>query len=285
MRLDRLAVLGLATFIASEANRDAQAAFLADANSQVTVDERNGLTVWRVNNTADNVFLSNYYLRVGSTGNELALRDALGVPVVSTSGTNRVTLTYENASLRAVVDYTLAGGPAGSFDSRISSSISLTNLSGGALDLHLFQYSDFDLAFDQARQLDQLRFLSPSSLVQYRAGTPYLLEASVGTAPTHYQATSSFIDFYLKFFLDQDGPTTLNDTPGIGQLFPEPASDSAFAFQWDRTLAAGGNFAVASQFRLGTVPEPSSVVMTAIGCAGLGIVGRRRSRSSGGRSA
>lgn len=254
----------------------ARAAVLTDGNSTATVVARNGMTVWRVNGTADNVFLSNYYLRVGPAGNEFALQDLLGAPTEVLSGTNRVTFTYQNAALRAVVEYTLTGGPAGVFDSRVASSVTLTNLGTGPADIHLFQYSDFDLKFDQASQLDQLRFTSPSSVVQTRAGTDFQLSASVGPAPTHYQGTDNFLDFYFKFFVDQDGPTTLNDTPAVGPVFPNPPKDSAFAFQWDRTLAAGESFRVGADFRLAAVPEPAS--LTLAGLAAVGLVARAARR-------
>jgi hypothetical protein len=261
----------------------AAATILTNGNSSVTIDDRNGMTVWRVNNTADNVFLSNYYLRVGDTGQQLALKDALGTPVVTTTGTNQVSLTYANSSLRAVVDYTLVGGASGAFDSRVSSSATLTNLGTDALDIHLFQYSDFDLKFDQANQLDQLRFWGPSSLTQYRSGTPYQLEASVGPDVSHYQGTDDFFSFYSIFFLGQGGPVTLNDTPSIGTLFPSPPKDSAFAFQWDRGLAAGASFRVDSRFQLTAVPEPSSLILAAAGLGAIVMVRRRPFKSHGTR--
>lgn len=265
-------MLALAMLLAPQAARGDFA--LTDGNSVTTISDRNGMTVWKVNNTADNVFLSNYYVRVGATGNELALRDLLGAPTAEVVGSNQVTLTYSGSTLRAVVNYTLTGGAPGVFDSRVASSITLTNLGATSLDLHLFQYSDFDLTFDQSNQLDQIRYLSPSSLIQYRAGTPYHLEASVGTAPTHYQATSNFLDFYFKFFFDQDGPTTLNDTPSVGALFPDPPTDSAFAFQWDRGLESGASFRVDSSFRLSSVPEPSGFLLLSLGSIGSACLAR-----------
>lgn len=276
MRLHHLASVSLGALLTLIGSGNARAAtLLTDANSQVTVDNRNGMTVWKVNNTADNVFLSNYYIRLGATGNEFALSQALGAPVVQLIGSNRVTLTYQKDSLLAVVEYRLTGGMPGAFDSRVDTSIALSNLGSSPLDLHLFQYSDFDLKFDQSAQLDQIRYRSRSSLIQYRSGTYLGLLADVDTEPTHYQATSDFLDFYFKFFLDQDGPTTLNDTPGIGLLFPDPAKDSAFAFQWDRELAAGETFRVASSFRLTAVPEPSSLALAGFGVAGLALASSR----------
>ncbi|MDX2036308.1 MAG: hypothetical protein SFX72_06625 [Isosphaeraceae bacterium] len=283
MSLGRIAFL--ATLLLGPGARVTSAAtILTDANSRVTADDRNGMTVWRVNETADNVFLSNYYIRIGGTGNERALQDALGTPSIVKNGTNRVSLTYKNDILEAVVIYSLIGGPAGLFESRVNASIALTNLSASSLDLHLFQYSDFDLRFDQSNQRDQIRFLSRGSLIQHREGTDLGLLASVDTAPTHYQSASSFLDFYFKFFLDQDGPTTLNDTPGIGVLFPDPAVDSAFAFQWDRSLASGETFRVGSLFQITTVPEPSSLLLGLVGTAAVLAGGLRsvRARCSSG---
>lgn len=43
---------------------------LSDNNSEITVSDRNGVTVWYVEGSPDNVFIANYYYRLGLTGNE-----------------------------------------------------------------------------------------------------------------------------------------------------------------------------------------------------------------------
>ena len=43
---------------------------LSHNNSEITVSDRSGVTVWYVEGSPDNVFIANYYYRLGSTGKE-----------------------------------------------------------------------------------------------------------------------------------------------------------------------------------------------------------------------
>lgn len=266
--------LACAAFLASSAT---SALEVTDRNSSLGVNERNGITTWFVDGRPDNVFLSNYYLRLDDAGMESPLSELLGDPDVTSQG-NTLTLEFSGEALSATLDYTLVGGAPSSGASGFSKSLHLTNVGDDALLLNLFDYSDFDIKFDQLAQADQTEIVGPGALVTRSATVPYAL-STVVTGPDRYEV-GSFFDLYTKFFLDQDGATVLTNTPMVGAIFPEPASDNAFAFQWTRTLAPGQSFAVNHTSALAPVPVPAALPLFAGGLfALLRSAGRRRGLS------
>ena len=245
---------------------------LSDNNSEIRVSDRNGVTVWYVEGSPDNVFIANYYYRLGSTGNENNFLDGLGTPTVNQSSPNQLELTYRGSELQAVVNYSLQGGAVGSNQSLLSRSVMLTNIGGQDLDFHLFDYSDFDIKFNQLNQRDQAIALEPQKIVVNSATQPLSILAEVSPNTTNYQI-SDFITLYNKFFNDLDGPTTLDNTPPLFTPFPVPPGDNALAFQWDFTLPAGAALTFSSSANYGpTVPEASSI----LGLISLGLLGLRK---------
>ncbi len=232
---------------------------LTDNNSEVRVDDRNGITVWFVDGSPDNVFLSNYYYRIGPTGNESPFFDGLGTPTVTQQTGNQLELTYTGTELQAVVNYELLGGDLGSSRSFIDKSVTLTNLSQQNLDFHLFDYSDFDIKFNQLDQRDQSIALDFGTIVQNSATKPLSILTQVSPTSSHYEI-ADFLTLYNKFFIDQDGATTLPDNPPLNVPFPIPPSDNAFAFQWDFNLNTGESVTFNSQFDYAPVPEPLTIL-------------------------
>ena len=262
----------LAVFVSFNLPVQAANFTLSDNNSEITVSDRNGVTVWYVEGSPDNVFIANYYYRLGSTGNENNFLDGLGIPTVNQSTLNQLELTYGGSELQAVVNYSLQGGVVGSNQSLLRRSVTLTNLGGQALDFHLFDYSDFDIKFNQLNQRDQAIALEPQKIVINSATQPLSILAEVSPNNTNYQI-SDFFTLYNQFFIDSDGPTTLDNTPPLLTPFPVPPGDNALAFQWDFTLPAGASLTFSSSANYGpTVPEASSV----LGLIGLGLLGLRR---------
>lgn len=241
---------------------------LTDNNSEITVDDRNGITVWYVDGSPDNVFISNYYYRIGPTGNELPFFEGLGTPMVIQPTDNQLELTYTGTELQAVVNYQLLGRDLGSSRSFIDKSVTLTNLSAQNLDFHLFDYSDFDIKFNQLDQRDQATALDFGTIIQNSATKPLSILTQVSPTSSHYEI-ADFETLYFKFFIDEDGATTLPDNPPLNVPFPIPPSDNAFAFQWDFNLNAGESMTFNSQFNYAPVPEPSSL----FSLIGLGILG------------
>jgi len=71
--------------------------------------------------------------------------------------------------------------------------------------------------------------------------------------------------------LNDGGPTTLADNPGVGP------GDATWAFQWDFLLNPGQTFQVSKDKRIGAVPEPASLLLLGSGLlGGLKAVRRRR---------
>jgi hypothetical protein len=192
---------------------------LTDNNSSITVNDRNGVTVWLVDGSPDNLFISNYYYRIGPTGNENNFLDGLSVPTVSQPVANRLALTYRGTDLQAVVNYELTGGNLGSNRSKLDKSLILTNLSTQSLDLNLFDYSDLDIRFNQLAQRDRAIALTFDRIVLDSATFPLSVLTNISPTATNYQI-SDFFTLYTKFFIDLDGPTTLDNTPPLGSPSP-----------------------------------------------------------------
>ena len=137
----------------------AQVVTLVDGNSvaQIDVNSQAGMFAWQVQTQASPVSYVNnlnqqwFWCRIGASGGEHSI-DTLGPAVVSTPNARTLYATYANPALSVEIDYSLKGGspPPASFNtfgavSDISEIITLSNKTSAALDLHFFQYSDFDL--------------------------------------------------------------------------------------------------------------------------------------------
>lgn len=280
-----LVLLSTALVSAASATSVAAASFnLADGNSSAVISDRNGATVWRVapagGNPAafsDNIFLSNYFFRIGSTGGESPLLVALGTPV-AVATTNSLQLNFRTADLAATIDWRLTGAGSGSTLSTLSKSVSFTNLGAAAIDFHLFDYTDFDIRFNPLAQADTATLVSAGRIITSSSTIPFSIDARVQSAPDRYQI-SDFITPYLQFFIDQDGPTTLPNTPALGTSFPATPGDTAFALQWSRVIAPGDSFTV-SQLAMyrptSAVPEPASWAYLIAGFGLIGGLARRR---------
>jgi hypothetical protein len=260
---------------------------LSDGNSVATISDVNGATVWRIaqggaapGSSPDNVFISNFLFRIGSSSGERNIASGIGAPVLVSQSANTVSYAASNDILSARLDWSLTGFASDSGMSTLTKSVVFTNVSGGALDFHLFDYSDYDIRFNPAAQRDSARLASPGRVIINSASVPFSIDAQTSVAPDRYQI-DGFFPLYQALFLDSDGATTLNNTPATGVRFPATPGDSAFAFQWSRTLAAGESFAVTQIARFvptSAVPEPHSwaLLISGFAMAGAGIRGRRR---------
>lgn len=281
----------IGTALALSAAMPAQAAnyILSDGNSVATVSDINGATVWRVAHggaapvsSPDNVFISNYLFRVGSAAGERNIAAGLGAPALVSQSANAVSFTAANAMLSATVSWSLTGSAPDSGRATLSKSVSLTNLTAGALDLNLFDYSDYDIRFNPAAQADTARLVGPGRIVTTSSTVPFSIVSESSVAPDRYQI-DGFFPLYQAFFLDSDGATTLNNMPAPGTLFPETPGDTAFAFQWSRTLAAGETFAVGQTARFlptAAIPEPESWALMIAGFGLLGAALRSKRRAA-----
>jgi len=260
-------------FLVASAVANAAPITVTDGNSTVVIDptSSSGMFTWSVDGV-DQMFQQWFWYRIGNTGPEQAI-NTLSAPVVGVLGTT-VQITYTSNDLEIRTTYNLTGAPVGSGTSDVAETIRITNLSGDTLDLHFFQYSDFDLDGTSGNDIGQL--VNANTVRQWDATNTQILltETVVTPAANHYE-----IDTFANTLnsLTDGLPTTLSDSsPYVGP------GDVTWAFEWDRTLAgsgAGSSFIISKDKNIATspVPEPASLVLMGMGLLGVGLLAKKRS--------
>jgi hypothetical protein len=237
---------------------------LADLNSTATYDTSLGMTGWTVDGVSQ-LYLQSFYYSIGGGDVEnladLPLTFSRSADVNPNPGDEVLSLRYAGGGLQADLGYTLAGSGDGSRQSDIGETISVQNVSGQTMVFHFYQYVDLDLGGtddnDTVSILNQ-RFAFQSDPVSTNS------ETIVVGAPSHYQA-GNFIDV-----LNSVEGGTLTDDAGAY------TGDAAWAFQWDVTLAPGGQFGVNIDKAISpmpSAPEPATLLLVALG--GLAMLRRR----------
>lgn len=239
-----------------------------------------GMFNWTVDGV-NQLYQQGFWYRIGTKGGESSI-DTLGVPTVNSAGPGLLSTTYANSKLSVQVDYALHGGAAGSGSADMAETITLRNLSTTALNLHFFQYSDFDLLGNAGN--DHVELSRDGSTGLYTGALQWdgALDNSqfsahiTVTGANHAEAT--FWSVLLNELTDSK-PTTLADTIGV----VGSGGDVDCAFQWDLSIAAGGSVVLDVDKNLslpGTlVPEPSTGALLAIGLAGAAFFRRRSIRA------
>jgi len=242
---------------------------LSDGGSTASVDltSSDGMNNWSVNGQ-NQLHQQWFWYAIGSTAPQPI--NSLGLVSYNTIGLNEVTATYQNAQLTLSIDYVLAGGGVGSGSADITESISAVNTSGGSMDFHFYQYSDFNLLGSGANDVVQLYGAAGSwNFVQQTAGASGIGEAIVAPSANHGEA--ALVGTTLAE-LNGLSPVTLNDSSSAGP------GDVTWALQWDSTLANGGMFDLTKDKSLfiQVVPEPSGIALVALGLGAWGMARRRR---------
>ena len=251
------------TLAASSMQVSAALINMTDGNSTFVFDDVAGnSTNWSVDGT-DQLFLQSYYYRVGSAGGEDSL-SSLTLTSSALYAGRFLELQYTGAGFRADFTFTLDGGANGSGVADLAQNVTITNTSGSALDLHFFQYNDFDLFGIGGQTVTQTN----ANTVFQTNGTTALTE-QVGTpSPDHIQ-----IDGYPVIYnlLTDLNPTTLNDNTSY-------VGDATWAWQWDLNIADGDSVQISKDLRLEvtTIPVPAAVWLFGTGLLGLVGVARRR---------
>ena len=181
---------------------------------------------------------------------------------------------YGGNGLDAVVDYELAGGPEGSRSATLSRSVTLTNTADTLISLTLFDYTDLDIRFNPQNQLDQATLIASDVIETVSENSSIVITTTVSPTPDAHQITD-FLTLYFAFFIDQDGATALPSTPALGEPFPVPAGDNAFAFEWGFDLAAGESVTVSQTSVLAPIPLPAPAALLLAGLGMFALLGRR----------
>jgi hypothetical protein len=200
----------------------------SSSNSQVLIDPTSeaGLNSWTVNGT-DVSYQHWYWLRIGSNAPQFSL-DSLSKPYGLYQSQTNTTVNYLGQGLSATLAFSLTGGVNGSSASSLIESLTIQNVTNTTIDLHVFEYSDFDLSDDPSA--DTLAFPTANAVVQQGSGLT--LTETIGTpVPNYYEGS------WYAITLDKisgGSPVTLSDS-----LIPNSPGDQTFAHEWDTNLAAG----------------------------------------------
>lgn len=277
--------VALTAVLMSVPNASANVLTVTNGNSSMTVNSLTSDGTYG-NNPSDKVGMNNwtvdgvnqlyqqwFWFREGSAGGEQTI-DTLHQLRAVTGGidNNQIATTYCSTATTGCTDgwevdvlYTLKGGLAGTLKSDVAETITINNQSGRALDLHFFQYADFDLSGVLGGQTST--FIDKGRVRQTGNGVE-LNETVVTPQASHYEA-----DLWSATFnkLTDGSPTTLNDsnTSGVG--------DATWAFQWDVNILNGGTFQISKDKNLtSAVPEPGSILLFGTMLLGCAAVLRRR---------
>jgi MYXO-CTERM domain-containing protein len=236
-----------------------------------------GMFNWTVDGV-NQLYQQWFWFRIGTRGGESSI-DTLGAPTVTAAGSGLLSTIYANSKLSVQVDYALHGGAAGSGSADMAETITLRNVSNGLLDLHFFQYSDFDLLGNAPN--DHVELFRNGSSGPFTGALQWDGDANNSQFSAHITVTganhaeATYWPVLLNELTDSK-PTTLADTVGV----VGSGGDVDCAFQWDLSIAAGGSVTLEIDKNLTlpplVVPEPSAAALAAMGLVGAAFLRRRR---------
>ena len=206
---------------------------LTNGNSLVEIDPttQDGVFSWTVDGT-NQLYQHWFWLREGSSGPQNSF-DMLGTPLGLAYTSNSAILNYLAPGLSATVAFNLSGGNAGTLASDLTEAVTIQNTTNVSMTLHVFDYSDFDLA--DADTGDTVAVNGTNVMVQ--EGKGMMATETVQTPMPNYWEASWYAITLDK--IDGGTPITLSD-----QLLPQETGDQTFAFQWDATLGAGQSLVI-----------------------------------------
>jgi len=239
---------------------------LTDQNSTLNIvtNSSAGMNSWTIdgNNVLDQQW---FWYRVGNVGGQSSL-DTLP-STITVLDPSDLKASYTGATFVVTLTLGLNGSASGSGNSDLSIGIKIQNTSGNALNLHLFEYSNFTLGGIPG---DTVTFTNANTVVQ--TGALGTLQEAVATglsgflAPMRHEANPV--------------PVTLNELTGASPLTLDGTGsagpgDVSWAFQWDANLNGGASSQISKDINV-QVPEPSTrgLVTLAVAIVGSILLGR-----------
>jgi PEP-CTERM motif len=254
----------------------ASAFTLVDGNSSVTIDPSSsaGLSSWLVDSQQTTKQVGLWY-RIGATGGQQPL-SALTLSSTSTFALNGDGLAdllvanyagnYAGTAFTVQARWTLQGGSPGSLTSDIQKQVSVKYLSGPALDMHMFEYTDMNLS-----AADTLT-ISGDTCIQ-TGGVWQVKTVSAASAPTsYYQAgLTTGSNTILAAVTSTTAPATLTGSHG------PITGDTAWATEWGQNLSASGaSMLISTDANL--TPEPATLTLLASGLIASFMLRRRKEK-------
>jgi MYXO-CTERM domain-containing protein len=240
-------------------------------DSEVVIDPEGtpeGAQSWNVKGLGiDHLQQEWFWFRVGSDTAQSITDLSLIDTTLSLDG-DEVTYTFENDTSGSAFMLELSLRLQSDLDpnepDRLIETIIVTAGDNGdsEIDLHLFEYSDFDLEGDASDQEARILF-SPFEVRQ--VDFPVTLKTVASVAPSRHAVFASGADLETLFSSDLDN--------SVGPL----SGNVAWALQWDLFLESNQSQPITKTKFL--TPEPGSLALAALGLLGLAAWRRPRPRS------
>jgi hypothetical protein len=267
--LARLAGIALAVAIYTLPASAAMVTITSKASS-MTIDPASTTMVnsWNVDGVNNLAQMSLWY-RVGNVAersvSSLASTTTLSNTVLGSGTLNRAKMVFTNPGLfRLTYTITLNGQPAGAHNSSTNILIAIDNLSTSTLNMSLFDLIDMSLGGTTNFDASQI---TGTTFNTGRQTEDLSLASTVSTpAPTRYQVGTPT---QLLGQLTDNAASNLTNFAG-----PVGPGDTAFAFQWDISLASGRSTTISQTQTLSfpettIIPEPASLSLLAVAGAAL----------------
>ena len=271
----------LGTAVAGSAN-----AFTITSGNSSVDGSMLGLSSWTVDGT-NYLYAQNWWFNasssVGSTPFNYELADYDATPTETAGGPNNLLQQFHVLGFDVDINYTVAGGVAGSGSSGLTENVTITNTTGGAGSFTLFQYTDFDLggsppydslANDVGNGTDSLNYGQNDTISQitgnYVVQTNGAMTASEESVTVPFPSLTSIgqaVGLEDDLF---DGTVTGTSS---GDTF---TGDAAWIWAYTFNIDAGDSVSISKALVLETVPVPTAAWLFGSGLLGLVGVARRR---------